>query len=151
MSRTRIPVAIKKLRGNPGKRAADLTAGVVLPPSLPSAPDHLPEAAKAIFNETAALLFAIGTMTKADAPGLARYAFNSSLVRQAHRDLATEPTFVIAANGAVTSHPSVRLLREFEPLLAKWETEMGMTAAARSKVSVPPPTGPESATMEFLR
>ena len=83
--------------------------------------------------------------------GLARYAFNSALVRQAHRDLATAPTFVIAANGAVTQHPSIRLLREWEPLLMKFETEMGMTAAARSKVSVQPATGPESATMEFLR
>lgn len=135
MARPRIPVAVKRLQGNRGKRWQDLEAGIILPPEMPEPPAHLEEEAKVIFIETGKLLFAIGTLTKCDVNILARYASNSVLVRKAHKALSISPAYGLT-NGKVFYHPAVKILREFEGLLTKFETEMGMTAAARSKINL---------------
>lgn len=148
MPRTRTPAAIRRLTGT---RSKCRTTGIDLPPELPQPPPHLREAAKAIFVETVSLLMALGTVRKCDSNALERYAFGMALARQAHGELATASTFFVAANGAVTQHPAIRLLREWEPNLMRFETEMGMTAAARAKVSVPPLPDDDSFVRKFLR
>lgn len=148
MPRPRTPPAIRRLTGIKSKRG---TEGLDLPPELPQPPPHLSEDAKGIFVETARLLLALGTVRKCDSNALERYSFGMALARKAHGELATASTFVVAANGAITQHPAIRLLREWEPLLMRFESESGMTAAARAKVSVPLAPEENPFVSEFLR
>lgn len=150
MSRPRTPVAVKRLNGNPGRRSQDLTAGIILPPAMPPPPPGLPADVTAAFNETAALLFAIGTLAACDVGGLERYATYSVLLRRAHRDLARLPYYRITA-GRITYNPALKIVREIVPLQTKFETEMGLTAAARSKIDIGPKEKPDdSFTRKFL-
>lgn len=139
MARPRTPLAIRKLRGNPSGHWERLATGIDVPAEMPTPPDWLCPEAKAIFIETADLLFKLGTVTKYDTASLARYAANSSIVRHNHRALAKSPGFAITADGKFIRHPSIRILREFEALLMKFETESGLTAAARAKINITPP------------
>lgn len=152
MARPRIPVAVKKLRGNPGKRWEDLEAGIILPAQLPDPPAGLPDEVKQKFIETAKLLFALGTMTVCDVDALVRYSTYAVLLAKAHADLARLP-YVGVKGGRVTYNPAIKVIAQIVPLQTKFETEMGMTAAARSKINLG--TGAkkpdDSFAQEFLR
>jgi len=139
MGRPRIPVAVKLLRGNPGGRWQDLEAGILLPPSLPEPPAHMVEEAKVVFIETGKMLLALGVMTFADVGALERYANNVLVVRRAHKDIAKHGHyFKDPKTGQVKYNPALRLLKEFEPLLMRFDNDMGLTAAARSKINLGP-------------
>lgn len=152
MARPRIPVAIKKLRGNPSGRWQDLEAGIILPPEMPEPPAGLPEEVKVKFIETGKLLFALGTMTKCDVDGLVRYATYACVLAKAHLDLHRLPYVGVNKAGRVTYNPALKIISQLVPLQTKFETEMGMTAAARSKINLGTKEKQNvSPTQEFLQ
>ena len=136
MSRQRIPTAIKRLNGNPGKRKSDLTAGINVPPSMPEPPTHLSKEARAIFLETAQLLFDLGTLSKCDVAGLELYACNMVIFRTAHRDIARDGYFLTSPAGRFYANPALKVVRDTETLILRWQGDMGMSAAARSRINI---------------
>ena len=128
--------AVKRLNGNPGHRklAPEKTASVSR--TLPPPPAELSDEAKAVFKKTGELILSLGLSPASDIQSLTRYAENTVIVRRAHRELASEPVFVIAANGSRAAHPAIRLVREFESLLQKYESENGLTAVSRARLGI---------------
>jgi P27 family predicted phage terminase small subunit len=144
MSRQRTPTAIKVLQGNPGKRKSDLTSGINLPPSMPEPPPHLSKEAKAIFLETAQLLFDLGTMSKCDVAGLELYSCNMVIFRTAHGDIASNGYFLTSPTGRFYANPAVKVVRDYQALIMKFLGESGLTAAARSRINIPAKTDPKA-------
>lgn len=139
MARPRTPPAIKALQGNPSNRWQDLEAGIILPAELPEPPAGLSEEVKVRFIETAKLLFALGTMTRCDVEALVRYATYAMLLGKAHKDLERMPYVGVGPTGRVQYNPAIKLITQIVPLQTKFETEMGMTAAARSRINLGQP------------
>lgn len=140
----RIPTALKIINGNPGKRKSDITGGINVSPSMPEPPEHLPEDAAEIFRTTAKLLFDLGTLSKCDAHGLELYARNMVLLRKAHRHVAKCGYYLTTAEGRVYANPSVKVCRDFQALAQRFHIEMGLTAAARSRINITPPSEPKA-------
>lgn len=151
----RIPTsdAAKRLNGNPGHRKLGADKSVTLAARLPAPAAELSDEAKAVFRKTGKIIQSLGLSPAPDTQALTRYAENTVIIRRAHRELATEPLFVIAANGSRAPHPAIRMCREFEPLLMKFESENGLTAASRARlgIQVEKVEEPDSFTMKYLR
>tara|TARA_R110000868_G_scaffold176896_2_gene414867 strand:- start:657 stop:1016 length:360 start_codon:yes stop_codon:yes gene_type:complete len=119
---------------------------------MPEPPAGISEEVKVKFIETGKLLFALGTMTKCDVDGLVRYATYAVTLAKAHGDLARLPYVGVNKAGRVTYNPAIKLITQLAPLQVKFETEMGMTAAARSKINLGTKTPNHvSPTQEFLQ
>ena len=128
--------ANKLLNGNPGKRRLTPERKPALTNVPPAPPAELSDEAKAVFTKTGNLILSLGLCPEPDLQALTRYSENSVIVRRAHRELINEPMFVIAANGSCAPHPAIRMVREFEPLLMKFESENGLTAASRARLGI---------------
>ena len=151
MGRPRIPVAVKKLQGNRSGRWQDLEAGIVLTAEMPLPPASLPENVKLKFIETAELLFAIGTLTKCDVEALVRYATYSVLLSQAHLDLHKMNYVGLSKQGRVQYNPALKVIAQIVPLQSRFESDMGMSAAARSRIHVGKLSKPDvSPTQKYL-
>jgi P27 family predicted phage terminase small subunit len=94
----------------------------------------LSDEAKTVFIKTGNLVLGLGL--NPDSEALTRYAENTVIIRRAHRELLDEPMFVIAANGSCAPHPAIRMAREFEPLVVKFESENGLSAASRARLGI---------------
>ena len=103
---------------------------------MPEPPAGIAEDVKVKFIETGKLLFALGTMTACDVDGLVRYATYACVLAKAHADLSRMPYVGVGSDGRVTLNPAIKLIAQLVPLQVKFETEMGMTAAARSKINL---------------
>lgn len=124
----------KLLTGNPGKRRLAPARPPAPPNQLPPPPEELSDEAKTVFIKTGNLVLGLGL--NPDSEALTRYAENTVIIRRAHRELLDEPMFVIAANGSCAPHPAIRMAREFEPLVVKFESENGLSAASRARLGI---------------
>ena len=128
--------AANRLNGFPGHRKIRPAKSGTVAGRLPPPPAELSVEAKAVFKKTGKLILGLGLSPAPDTQALTRYAENTVIVRRALRELVTEPLFVIATNGTRAPHPAVRVAREFEPLLMKFESENGLTAASRARLGI---------------
>lgn len=142
VGRRPIPTAVKRLRGNPGKRP--------LPKDEPQAklgepkvPPHLSVVARACWNDTCEQMREVGTLTtdvgylialKSDA--WADYLFHRATVE---REGWTITATIGKGIEMEKPHPAVALMAASWAQVLKADIELGLTPAARTRVKVSPP------------
>lgn len=131
------PTAVKKLTGNPGKRA--LTADEPAPKPAPTTPpDYLEDDAKSAWMRLAADLSALGLLTTVDVDALAAYCVNFARWKAAEKKVFADGPVLMTADGNYYQNPYLavanRALREMEKLGA----EFGFSPAARVRLRAQP-------------
>lgn len=146
------PTALRKLAGNPGKRA--------LPKNEPepsrgrlSCPPHLDATAKTEWRRLLPILQGMRVMTDADYGVLEMCCRQTSVSRQAWKQLQADGPIVDSMKGAkrITAktetgetvvlnlierqrHPAVKLMNDADAIVKQCYGELGLTPAARTKV-----------------
>jgi P27 family predicted phage terminase small subunit len=132
------PTQLKKLQGNPGKRALN-KAEPKLKASLPQCPRHLSKEAKKEWHRVSHELHNAGLLTRVDRGALAAYCQAWARWVKAEEDLADEDLTLETVNGYRYPNP---LLGISKAALAEMHTYMaafGMTPSSRSKVTTSSP------------
>lgn len=135
------PTAIKRGRGNPGKRPLNTKEPQPLV-GLPSCPDYLPDEAKAIWDEVGSALVRNGVMSELDGMALADLIETEILNRELTRGLRNAPPIVSqdAADGDANTSASAKknplwaLKLDYLRERRAQQQRFGLDPASRSKI-----------------
>ena len=144
------PTALKRLRGNPGKRA--LPKSEPKPQAiLPHVPRFLDKIAKAEWHRISRELFELGLLTRVDRNALAAYCDCFSLWKRACDEIAKEGAglTVTGAQGQSIKNPVVTIREKALEQMKSYAIEFGMTPSSRGRLRVVPPEGPSLAEQLF--
>lgn len=139
------PTELKRRRGNPGKRALNKHEPKPMV-GLPSFPDYLPEAARAIWEALGSELVRNGIMTELDGPALADLVEVEILNRRLSEGLSqTTPILIVdvpaaegGANADAKKNPLWALKLDYLKERRAQHQQFGMTPASRSKITAVP-------------
>jgi P27 family predicted phage terminase small subunit len=144
------PSALKKLQGTFRKDRAARNELVAPPgaPPMPKFPPKVRKIAAAKWQELVPLLLERGTLSKEDGVALEQFCrfWTQWLTYQA----AAEREPMIETMYGVKVNPAAELALKLEQRLTALGDRLGLTASARSKVSVPEKPKPEDNTEAFL-
>ena len=136
--RKNTPSALKKLRGNPGKRA--LNNKEPKPDvAIPECPDHLTGAARVEWDRITRELHALGIITKIDRAALAAYCMAWLDFVYASKMVDEEGEVVTSEKGGKYLNPWVGIKTSSMDRLVRISAEFGMTPASRTKIKVETP------------
>lgn len=130
------PTALRRARGNPGKRAWN-HAEPVPEGGMPTCPRHLSGAAKTEWKRLAASLHRMGVLTVVDRAAMAAYCQCYGRWVEAERKLAETPTLIRTPSGHVQQSPWLSVANRQLDLMGRYMTELGLTPAARSRIVAP--------------
>jgi len=131
------PTALKKLQGNPGKRA--LPANEPKPKtskSAPRAPSYLSKPAQKEWRRISKELHTLGLLTKVDIPALAAYCQCFATWVDANEKIQKHGVLIKAQSGFPMQSPYLAIANKAMVEMRKWLVEFGMTPSARSRVEV---------------
>jgi P27 family predicted phage terminase small subunit len=143
-----LPTAVKKLRGNPGKRklnAAEPTA----PAGEPQMPPGLGKEAAAEWKRIVPDLSALGVLSRIDGKALAAYCHAFDRWMQAEKEVkrygivVKEPVLLQGEPTGFVRHkknPAVTVSETAMKLMKSFLIEFGMTPAARSRIRIEKPS-----------
>lgn len=131
------PTAIRRLQGNPGKRAWNHDEPVP-PDVVPRCPKHLAPVARTEWRRVARSLYAMGVLTLIDRAALAAYCQSYAKWVEAEQKLKETPPLLKTPSGYVQQSPWVAIANKQLELMGRYMTELGMTPASRSRVGVDP-------------
>ena len=127
------PTAIKKLRGNPGKRP--LNDAEPRPRMVkPRCPSHLSDEAKKEWKRISSKLFDLGLLTEIDGTALAIYCELWARWVEANKRLAESNIVIRTTNGNLVQNPLVGMANRAMTDMLKVMAEFGMTPSSRSRV-----------------
>ena len=129
-----LPTAMKVLAGNPGKRALNRQEATPRR-TLPRAPQHLDEEARAEWKRSSRELWEAGLLTAVDRAALAAYCQAFSRWAQAERKVKQEGMVIVTMQGNVVQSPYVSIANRAMELMMKAAAEFGMTPSARTRVA----------------
>lgn len=142
-----LPTAVKKLRGNPGKRA--LNAAEPAPPvGVPQMPKGLGKVAAAEWRSIVPDLIQLGVLTKVDGKALAAYCHAFARWFQAEREverhgiIVEEPILLMGEETGfvrLKKNPACNVSETAMKIMKSFLVEFGMTPAARSRVRIDKP------------
>ena len=135
------PTAIRRLEGNPGKRAWN-HAEPVPPDAQPRCPGHLSAVAQKEWRRLASALHKMGVLTVVDRAALAAYCAAYGRWVEAEEKLKETPTLFKTPAGYVQQSPWLGIANKQLELMGRYLIELGMTPASRSRVSVTPLPAP---------
>ncbi|WP_108663811.1 phage terminase small subunit P27 family [Acuticoccus kandeliae] len=134
--RKRVPTAMKRANGNPGKRK--LNENEPQPPSTkPYCPEHLSPTAKREWRRIAGTLHEMGVVTSVDRAALAAYCQAYGRWAEAEQKLAEGPTLIKTPSGYVQQSPWLGVANRQMELMVKYMSELGITPASRSRIALP--------------
>lgn len=142
------PSALKKLAGNPGKRAMNKTEPqpkVV----LPAAPVHLKGDERAKWDELAAELHELGVLTTLDRDALGMYCVLFVRWTKAEQVVREKGEIIKTTGGNIIQNPYLSIANRALEQLNKLGAEFGMTPSSRSRVKVDP-SDPEHELEQML-
>ncbi len=133
------PVALKRLRGNPGKRRISDCPQPEATGDVPEPPEWLDEAAREKWEELLPLLDRMGILARIDGDALARYCDTWSWWRRTREFLAqSQDTFVIKDDEGKVKYiqqlPQVAIAHKLASQLGRLAAELGMTPSSRSSI-----------------
>lgn len=132
------PTALKRLAGNPGKRA--LNDSEPQPERVaPARPRGLPKGARSFWDAHAEKLEQLGILTEVDGPAFTMMARHFDIATRAAKQIEAEGLTVDDFNGAVRKHPLLQVWRENSAAFLRYAAQFGLTPSARSRLSVPEP------------
>lgn len=133
------PTALKRLAGNPGKRA--LNHSEPQPERvIPAMPRGLPRRARQFWKEHADKLDALGLLTELDGPAFAMMAIHYDMAQQALQIIKRDGLQAVDENGATRKHPLLQVLRENSAAFLRYAVQFGLTPSARSRLNIGAPT-----------
>lgn len=147
------PTALKRLEGNPGKRA--LATGELeprVPAKAPAPPAFLDEVATKEWKRVAPELHRLGLLTVVDIMALAAYCqcYSDYLTaREAIARAGGNPTFT-TDKGYVGQRPEVTIAQKSLALMKAYMAEFGMTPSARARMALPQEPTEQDPLDEFL-
>ena len=154
-----LPTAVKKLRGNPGKRKLNEKEPTI-PAGEPAMPKHLSKVAIAEWKSIVPELLRLGVLTVVDGKALAAYcaAFARWIEAEEAVDefglVVEEPILLMGtATGFVRlkRNPAISISHDAMKIMKAFLVEFGMTPASRSRIRVEKPEGKEDPTEAFIR
>jgi P27 family predicted phage terminase small subunit len=132
-----MPTALKVVMGNPGKRALNQ-----LEPkprlAIPTCPAHLQPSAKAEWKRLARQLHQLGVVTELDRSVIAAYCQAYGRWVEAERKLKETPPLLKTPAGYVQPSPWLAISNKSVELMHKFDTELGLSPASRSRVTTKP-------------
>lgn len=135
------PTALKLVKGNPGKRAANKREPKPKR-EIPSCPAHLDDSGKVAWGRMSVLLDRMGVLTEADSFALERLCDCYTDILECRKLVERDGrTYTTLSEGGVLikTNPAVTQLRAADAQFKSYLIEFGLTPAARSKVSAEPP------------
>jgi P27 family predicted phage terminase small subunit len=136
------PTALKKLRGNPGKRPLN-EAEPTPELATPSVPSHLSKEARREWRRIVPELEKLGLLTKLDRTALAAYCDAVGRWVQASRELEEHGLTTVTPNGYPIQSPWLAISNKALAQLRQFIQEFGLSPASRSRVSATPPADDE--------
>ncbi len=134
MSQRPLPTAIRRARGNPGKRGYN-KAEPVAPDAQPRCPSHLSHVAQKEWRRLAGCLHKMGVLTTVDRAALAAYCQSYGRWVEAEEKLKETPTLYKTPSGYVQQSPWLGIANKQLELMGRFMVELGMTPASRSRVA----------------
>lgn len=135
------PTALRRLAGNPGKRAWNHHEPVP-PDEMPTCPEHLNAAAREEWERLAPVLYEMGVVTLVDRAALAAYCQCYGRWVEAEEKMKGTPVLLKTASGYVQQSPWLSIANKQLELMGRYMAELGLTPAARSRIAVPPEPDP---------
>lgn len=133
------PTALKKLKGNPGKRA--LNEKEPQPDvSIPDCPDHLTGEAVKEWDRITKELHALGIIANVDRAALAAYCMAWLDFVYASRMVDEEGEVITSEKGGKYMNPWVGIKTSAMDRLVRIGAEFGLTPASRTKLKVETPS-----------
>lgn len=142
------PTELKRLEGNPGKRALKDEPKPAPAAKTMEPPDHLNEHGKAEWRRRYPSLLACGLLTMADLPAFEVFCGAYGRWVEAELMLAKSAA-VVTRNKEERANPWHRVSRMEREVMKAFMTEFGMTPASRARIgsaTPPPPKDPEGGT-----
>lgn len=149
-----LPTAVKKLRGNPGKRK--LSKDEPTPAAVdPVMPPGLSEAAQAEWKDILPILRDMKVLTAADAKALAGYCHNFARWMEAEEEvkrlgiIIEEPIMGGPADDREVvgykykNNPALRTSMDAQRQMKSFLVEFGMTPASRTRIRIEKPAEPD--------
>jgi len=149
------PTALKKLRGNPGRRP--LNKHEPQPdPAVPECPDWIDDIAKAHWRHIVPQLHAMGVLARIDQDALAAYCKAYARWRNAEEFIQHkgEVYTIKDDNGRVRyvqQWPQVSIAQQMYKTILRLQQEFGLTPSSRSRINVSVVSPVEDEFEEFLR
>lgn len=132
------PTALKKLGGNPGKRA--LNPNEPQPDRvMPAMPRGLRRGAKQFWTLYADKLETLGLLTELDGPAFTMMAMHYALAWDAAQILKKDGLMAEDENGAYRKHPMLQVMKDNSRAFLQYAQQFGLTPSARSRLSMPEP------------
>ena len=136
------PTHLKVIQGNPGKRA--LNPREPKPTySAPTCPAHLNPTAKAEWKRLAPQLELLRMISQLDRAALAAYCQAYGRWVEAERKLSETPTLIKLPSGYIQPSPWLAIANKQLELMHKFQGELGLSPASRSRVSISPSLRPK--------
>jgi P27 family predicted phage terminase small subunit len=132
------PTEIKKLEGNPGKRAINKKEPKPKV-EMPDCPNHLQGAAKTEWTRLVKELSALGMLAKVDRAALAMCCTAWADYVQAENKVKKEGAVIISDKGGLYQNPWVSIKARRMDQVMKFYAEFGMTPSSRSRIKVDAP------------
>jgi P27 family predicted phage terminase small subunit len=129
-----VPTALKRIQGNPGKRAYNHDEPEP-PEGVPSCPEHLNLAAREEWDRLVLVLHEMGVVTLVDRAALAAYCQCYGRWVEAEEKLRATPILLKTATGYVQQSPWLSISNKQLELMGRYMTELGLTPASRSRVA----------------
>jgi P27 family predicted phage terminase small subunit len=110
--------------------------GVIEPPiKVPEPPEHLSEAMRKHWIDTAEKLARMRVMTDADRDALLMYVESYDRWRSASRDLAKSSYLIMSPNGYPIQNPLLAIVNKSQEQCLSILREFGLTPSSRSRVN----------------
>ena len=129
------PTALRRAKGNPGKRGYNHDEPVP-PEGLPDCPPHLSDEARAEWQRLAQSLYDMGVLTSVDRGALAAYCQSWARWVEAEEKLKETPALIKTPSGYVQQNPWLSVSNKQLELMGRYMAELGLTPASRSRVTL---------------
>jgi P27 family predicted phage terminase small subunit len=133
MSNPPVPFIVRKLRGNPGKRAMRPPVEPAILPKCPEPPEWLHEYAKQEWWRTGPQLHVLGLLSSVDVACLAAYCSSYAMWRQASEEL--DGLVFTTQAGDPRRNPLIKLIRDAAADMVRYGGEFGLTPVARTRIA----------------
>lgn len=143
------PTVLKKLAGNPGKRA--LNPNEPTPEAkIPACPKHLNKIARAEWKRVTTQLAILGMIGEIDMAALAAYCAAWADFVHASKMIEKEGAVTENQYGAPIRNPWMLVKKQAMDQIVAFGAQFGMTPSSRSRVSLPPSDTPEDKMASML-
>lgn len=132
------PTAIKRLRGNPGRRGLNRDEPKPQAPQSIEPPAELSPPERKHWQRLAPILLTARLLTEVDLDALRLLCISAATLDEAHEQVKKFGLVIKAPTGFPVQSPYLAIRNKAHEQVCKLLAEFGITPSSRSRVSVPP-------------